>query len=471
MSDDALAFADAVSLGQRIAKRSVSSEELTKLYLARLEKYGHVYGAVVTIVHERALREARAADAELASGHSRGPLHGVPYGVKDLLAAIGAPTTWGAAPYREQVFDYDATVVARLKNAGCVLLAKLAMVELAGGFGYNDADASFTGPGRTPWNPEYWSGGSSSGPGASVSAGLVGFAIGSETNGSILNPSGACGVTGLRPTYGRVSRHGAMALMWTSDKLGPMCRSARDTETVLRIVAGHDPNDPTSVDKSFPTVRGRRPKVGVLKDGAIKSQPAVVANFNASVAVLEQFCDVTPEVPLPHAPYGDVFSALLNGECAAAFRGLIESGRSRELQSKDDRVGGYQVYGTLAVDYVDAMRQRKILNEKVTTAFEPYDAIVYPNGSTVALPIGLPFDKSYPDFPGGPDMGSPGNLAGLPAIGLPNGFGEHGLPTGLALMGRAWGERTLVQIAKEYQERTRFHQAHPKLRAASVRGD
>lgn len=463
MNDDQLSFADAVSLGQRIAKGTVSSEELTRHYLARLEKYGRSYGAVVTIMHERALREARTADKELASGNSRGPLHGVPYGVKDLLAAIGAPTTWGAAPYRQQTFDYDATVVSRLKEAGCVLLAKLAMVELAGGFGYNDADASFTGPGRTPWNPDYWSGGSSSGPGASVSAGLVGFAIGSETNGSILNPSGACGVTGLRPTYGRVSRHGAMALMWTSDKLGPMCRSARDTETVLHIIAGHDPNDPTSVDKAFPTVRGRRPKVGILKNGTVKSQAAVVTNFNASVSVLQQFCDVTINVALPDGPYGDVFTALLNGECAAAFRGLIESGRSRELQSRDDRVGGYEVYGSLAVDYVDAMRQRKILNEKVRAAFDPFDAIVYPNGSTVALPIALPFDKAYPDFPGGPDMGSPGNLAGLPAISVPNGFGEHGLPTGLALMGRTWGERTLTQIAKQYQTRTRFHKAYPPV--------
>jgi aspartyl-tRNA(Asn)/glutamyl-tRNA(Gln) amidotransferase subunit A len=464
--DEELAFSDAVTLGQRIAKRAVSSVELTKLYLARLEKYGATYGAVVTIVHDRALREARAADRELASGNARSPLHGVPYGVKDLLAAIGAPTTWGAAPYRDQVFDYDATVVKRLKAAGCVLLAKLAMVELAGGFGYNDADASFTGPGRTPWNRSYWSGGSSSGPGASVAAGLVGFAIGSETNGSILNPSGACGVSGLRPTYGRVSRHGAMALMWTSDKLGPMCRSARDTEMVLKIIAGHDPNDPTSVDAPWRAVRGRRPRIAVLNDGAIKSQPAVVKNFNASVSVLRQFCDVTTGVPLPDAPYGDVFTAIFNGECAAAFRGLIESGRSRELQSKDDRVGGYEVYGSLAVDYVDGMRQRRILNEKVRAAFAAYDAVVYPNGSTVALPVGVPFDKAYPDFPGGPDMGSPGNLAGLPAMGVPNGFGEHGLPTGLALMGQAWAERTLVQIAKEYQARTQFHQAHPRLLAS-----
>lgn len=463
MTDEQIAFSDAIALGQLIAKRRVSSLELTKLYLSRLERYGHVYGAVVTIMHDRALREARAADKALAAGHPRGPLHGVPYGVKDLLAAVGAPTTWGAAPYRHQVFDYDATVVSRLHDAGCVLLGKLAMVELAGGFGYNDADASFTGPGRTPWNRAYWSGGSSSGPGACVAAGLVGFAIGSETNGSIMNPSCFCGVTGLRPTYGRVSRHGAMALMWTSDKLGPICRSARDTAVVLRTIAGRDPNDPTAVRAPFATVRGRRPKIAILKDGTIKSQAAVVANFNASVRVLRSFCDVTTGVALPDGPYTDTFTALLNGECAAAFRGLIESGRSRELQSKDDRVGGYEVYGALAVDYVDGMRRRKILNDAVVRAFAPYDAIAYPNQSTVAYPVGVPFDKAYPQFPGGPDMGSAGNLAGLPSIAVPNGFGDQHLPTGLALMGRAWGELTLAQIAKAYQSRTTFHLQHPAL--------
>jgi aspartyl-tRNA(Asn)/glutamyl-tRNA(Gln) amidotransferase subunit A len=463
MTDEHIAFSDALALGELIAKRRISSVELTRLYLQRLHTYGHVYGAVVTIMDERALREAAAADKELARGRSRGALHGVPYGVKDLLAAAGAPTTWGAAPYRNQVFDDDATVVKRLRAAGCVLLAKLAMVELAGGFGYNEADASFTGPARTPWNPDYWSGGSSSGPGACVAAGLVGFAIGSETNGSIMNPSSFCGVSGLRPTFGRVSRYGAMALMWSSDKLGPMCRSARDTQAVLRIIAGADPLDDTAVDAPFPTVRGRRPKIGVLKDGTAKSMPAVVENFEASLGVLRSFCDVVPEVALPEGPYGDVFTALLNGECAAAFRDLIESGRSRELQSKEDRVGGYQQYGTLAVDYVDAMRRRKKLNEAVMRAFAPYDATAYPNQPTVALPVSVPFDQAYPQYPGGPDMGSPGNLAGLPAIGVPNGFGDHHLPTGLALMGRAWGEFTLTRIAQAYQARTTFHMQHPTV--------
>jgi aspartyl-tRNA(Asn)/glutamyl-tRNA(Gln) amidotransferase subunit A len=466
MTEDALAFSDAVALGQLIAKKKISSLEITKLYLSRLEKYGSTYGAVVTIMRDRALREARAADKEVASGRIRGPLHGVPYGAKDLLAAVGAPTTWGAAPYRDQVFNYDGTVIKKLKDAGAVLCAKLAMVELAGGFGYNDADASFTGPGRTPWNRAYWSGGSSSGPGAATSAGLVGFAIGSETNGSIMVPAAFCGVSGLRPTYGRVSRHGAMALMWTSDKLGPMCRSARDTEAVIKAISGRDPNDKTSRNEAFPAVRGRRPKVAIVKNATAKTMPAVAKNFQASLRVLGQFCDLVPGVALPSGPYGAVFGAIFNGECAAAFRDLIESGRSRELQSVDDRIGGYQVYGALAVDYVDGMRRRAILNEEVLRAMAPYDAIVYPTLSTVAYPVGIPFDKAYPDkYSGEIEMGSPGNLAGLPSISIPNGFGDHGLPTALAFMGRPWGELQLTQIAKGYQARTQFHLQHPALHA------
>jgi len=467
MTNDAIAFLDATDLGARIARREISSVELTKIYLDRLERFGKTYGAVVTIMHDRALREARSADRELRAGRSRGPLHGVPYGAKDLLAAVGAPTTWGAAPYRNQVFDFDGTVVQKLRAAGAVLCAKLAMVELAGGFGYNDANASFTGPGRTPWNRNFWSGGSSSGPGAAVAAGLVGFAIGSETNGSILVPSAFCGVSGLRPTYGRVSRHGAMALMWTSDKLGPMCRSARDAETVLRAIAGHDAADVTSRTQPFPGIRGRRPKIGVMKDATKKTQPAVAKNFTAAVDVLRGFCDVHEGVTLPQGfKYGAVFDAIFTGEAASAFRELIESGRSRELQSVDDRIGGYQLLAGLAVDYVDAMRLRTKIDAALKTAFEPYDAIVYPTLPTVAYPVGPSFDKAYPKFPGSVALGSPGNLAGLPAISVPNGLGENHLPTGLALMGRAWGEAQLTQIAKGYQSRTAFHKAHPEIRQA-----
>jgi len=349
VTDDDIAFADVVALQKLLSARRLSSRELTDLYLARLDRYGDSYNAVVTVMHERARTEAKRADRERSAGRERGPLHGIPYGVKDLLAAKGAPTTWGAAPFRRQTFDDDATLVKRLGDAGGVLLAKLAMVELAGGFGYNDADASFTGPGRTPWNRAFWSGGSSSGSAAAVSAGLVGFAIGSETSGSILFPATSCGVTGLRPTYGRVSRHGAMALCWTLDKLGPLARSARDADLVLRVVAGSDPNDRTAVDRPFPTVR-RRARIGVVAKATQKTMPAVRKNFEASLGVLAQFCDIVPDVPLPDLPYAAAVGTIVNAEGAAAFRQLIESGRARELQAAADRTGGYMAYATPAID-------------------------------------------------------------------------------------------------------------------------
>ena len=307
----------------------------------------------------------------------------------------------------------------RVGDAGAVLLAKLAMVELAGGFGYNDADASFTGPGKTPWNTAFWSGGSSSGSGAAVAAGLAAFAIGSETSGSILFPATSCGVTGLRPTYGRVSRHGAMALCWTLDKLGPMTRSAADAELVLRAIAGADPSDETAVARPFATVRGRRARIGILAKSTQKTMPAVKANFEKSLAVLAGFCDLVPDVALPDHPYD------------------------------------------AAVDYIDTQRQRRQMIASFEQAFGRYDAIVSPTLSTVAYPIGVPFDKTYPKYPGVVSLISPGNLTGVPALGFPNGFGDNGLPTGIALLGRPFCEAKLTQIARGYQARTDFHRKRP----------
>ncbi len=462
MNHDDVAFSDATDLQRLLTAKAVSSLELTELYLKRLETYGPVYNAVVTILHDRARREAKRADRERARGILRGPLHGIPYGVKDLLATPDAPTTWGAQPYRSQRFAYDATVVKKLTNAGAVLLAKLAMVELAGGFGYGDADASFTGPGRTPWNAKYWSGGSSSGSGIAASAGLVGFAIGSETSGSILFPATACGVTGLRPTYGRVSRHGAMALCWTLDKLGPLTRSARDAETILGVIAGADPNDPTAVDAPLAAPR-RRPRIAVLKNAAKGSMSEVAANFRASLKVLERFADVAGEVALPKGPWGPVVGTIVDAEGAAAFRDLIESGRSHELRNTDDKLGGYVAYATPAVDYIDALRRRAQLNAALVKAMDGYEAVVSPTLSTVTYPVGIGFDKVYTKFPGGPSLIAPGNLAGLPALALPNGMGPNGLPTSLAFLGQAWGEAALTAIGRRYQDETSFHKHRPPL--------
>src|SRR3989454_26616 len=253
-----LAFTSISELARLLRSRRTSATELAELFLERLERFGPRYNCLVSVTPERALAEAARADHELAAGKIRGPLHGIPYGVKDLLAVRGYATTWGAEPYRAQTFEEDATVVARLGAAGAVLVGKLAMVELAGGMGYSQANASFTGPGKTPWNTDYWSGGSSSGPGAAVAAGLVPFAIGSETSGAILTPAAYCGITRLRPTYGLVSRHGAMALSWTMDKLGPMARGAEDCALVLAAIAGREPPPASSVRRGALPAPGER---------------------------------------------------------------------------------------------------------------------------------------------------------------------------------------------------------------------
>jgi len=465
--DESVFFLPATELAKRIKAKQLSPVALTEGYLERLERIGPKLGAVVTVTRDLALAEAKAAEAEIAAGKWRGPLHGVPYGVKDLLATKGIPTTWGAQPYRGQVFGEDATVVTRLRAAGAVLAAKLAMVELAGGFGYNNADASFTGPGRTPWNTEFWSGGSSSGPGAATAAGLVGFAIGSETSGSIVTPAAFSGVTGLRPTYGRVSRHGAMALCWTLDKLGPMCRSAEDCGLVMAVISGKDSKDATSVARPFrPAPAGARRKrfrIGVIKGSFEKTQPEVRKNFEDSLEVLGSFCDVVPDVEFPDFPFGPAVGTIVSAEGASAFRDLIESGRAKELKVPNDRWGGYAASMTLAVDYIQAMRLRAPMKKALDALYAKFDALVSPSRATVSYPIGPDFDKVYPGIGGGPGVIPAGNLAGQPALSVPNGFGENGLPTAFQLTGRAFSDEKLVAIGTAVQERTEWHRRRPAV--------
>jgi aspartyl-tRNA(Asn)/glutamyl-tRNA(Gln) amidotransferase subunit A len=454
-------------LGKLIQADKISPVGLTEAYLHRLEKYGSQLGAVVTVTRALAMEQAKDAEKEIRAGHYRGPLHGVPYAVKDLLATKDIPTTWGAEPYKDQVFDYDATVVRKLREAGAVLLAKLAMVELAGGLGYNNADASFTGPGRTPWNREYWSGGSSSGPGAATAAALVPFAIGSETSGSIITPAAFSGVSGLRPTYGRVSRHGAMALCWTLDKLGPMCRSADDCGLALAAMAGRDPKDPSSVDKPFvhpePEANGKKFKIGVLKGADAKVQPEVKTNFREAVKVLSGFAEIVEDVAYPSLPFGEVVGMIVAAEGASAFRELIESGRTGELRAANDRWGGYAASMVLAVDYLQAMRARRPMKRALNELYAGFDALVAPSRGTVAYPIGVDFSKAYPGVGGGPPIIPAGNVVGQPAISVPNGFGMNGLPTGIQFTGRIWSESRLLAIARAYQEATDWHKKRPPL--------
>jgi aspartyl-tRNA(Asn)/glutamyl-tRNA(Gln) amidotransferase subunit A len=359
----------------------------------------------------------------------------------------------------------DATVVQRLRRAGAVLCAKLAMVELAGGMGYNQAFASFTGPGKTPWDPSRWSGGSSSGPGSAVGAGLVPFAIGSETWGSIQFPAAFCGVSGLRPTYGRVSRHGAMALSWTMDKLGPLARTAEDCGLVLAAMAGPDPLDPTAVAERFvaPTGTGsrRRYRIGVLKGTRDKTQPEVVRNFDASLGVLKNFADVVEDLELPDLPYEAAASVIIDAEAASAFEPLFENGRITELTAPEDRLGGYAGQVVLAKDYLRALRVRRPASIALDRLLAGVDAVAAPALPTVAWPLDRPFDKVYPDYPGGTSIGGAANLCGVPGIFLMNGVGEGGLPTSLQLTGRALNEATLVSIGTRYQGRTNFHRLRP----------
>ena len=473
-------FASVRELGSLLRARKISSLELTRAYLDRLETIGPKLGAVATVTRELALEEARRADAELARPDGyRGPLHGIPCGAKDLLATSGIPTTWGAEPLRDQVFNYDATVIERLRAAGAVLAAKLAMVELAGGMGYNNPDASWTGPGRTPWNTDHWSGGSSSGSGAATAAGLVAFAIGSETSGSILTPSTFCGLSGLRPTYGRVSRHGAMALCWTLDKLGPMCRAADDCGLVLGAIAGRDPRDPATVEDRFawapPPRSSRKWRVGVLRNGTLGAQPEVKAAFEKSLEVLAGFCALEQDVEFPDLPWGPAVGIIVDAEGASAFRDFIETGGTRKLRAAADRVGAYSAMMTLAVDYLQAMRARVPMRGELDALLSRYDAVVAPTRTRVTYPIGYDFDKppgptpapTPPPAPGAPRPPSApatipaGNLAGLPAVCVPNGIGAQGIPTSLQLLGRAFSEATLLAIAHRYQQATDWHRKRP----------
>ncbi|MFQ6075150.1 MAG: amidase, partial [Candidatus Bathyarchaeia archaeon] len=334
--------------------------------------------------------------------------------------------------------------------------------ELAGGMGYRQPNASFTGPPRNPRDPNTWTGGSSSGSGAAVSAGLVPFAIGSETWGSILSPANNCGVAGLRPTYGRVSRYGAMALSWTLDKLGPLCLTADDCGLVLEAIVGADPNDPTTTDRPFKYdayTSDRRFKLAVLKRVTKGVEDAVRTNFEEALKVLEQVSTVE-EIEFPDLPYQAITRTILNAESASAFEEFIENGKASELTAPEDHYGPYARTAVLAKDYLRALRLRGVMAKAVDEVMSPYDAVVAPTRPTVASPI----DKEFRSAVRGTArdiMGAVGNGAGLPAVSVPSGFNDSGLPTGIQFMGRAYDENTILAVARAYQSLTDWHRRHP----------
>ena len=430
-------------------------------------------------MRERALAEARRADRTRATARTK--LHGVPYGAKDLVAATGAPTTWGAPPYKDQRFDEDATVITKLGRAGAVLAAKLAMVELAGGGGYRYPSASLQGPGRNPWNVERWSGGSSSGSGAAVAAGLVPWAIGSETSGSIGTPAAFCGVTGIRPTYGLISRHGAMALSWTLDKLGPMARTAEDCGLALQTMAGPDSADATVSGKRFAPLAGRaaaaavrHARLGLAEEDLGHASPEAKRALERGIRELRRLVPTVVRAVLPtDLPYGPMVGTVYGAEGATIFSELIDSGRVDELVDKRQAAGLKAALDIRARDYLQAQRLRTILIERFRELFRDVDVLLAPARVSTAPPIDAPLDNRPPGAgsltapkPGAPGPGNTalipaGNLAGLPAIFFPCGFGTDGLPVGLQLVGPPFSEALLVAIVAAYQRETDHHRKRP----------
>jgi aspartyl-tRNA(Asn)/glutamyl-tRNA(Gln) amidotransferase subunit A len=459
--------ADVSDVAPLIEKRKLSPVALAEASLARLEGAGKALNAVANLTRDRALAEARAVEKDLAAGKKRGPLQGIPYGVKDLIAAKGAPTTWGAAMFEDRTIDEDATVVRRLRDAGAVLVAKLSMIEFAGAFGYDNAATSATGPTKNPWDPTRWSCGSSSGSAAAVAAGLVGFAIASETWGSIVCPSSFCGVSGLRPTYGRVPRTGAMALSWTMDKLGPMARSAEDCQLVLGAIAGPDADDLSSLSapadlKASSFARDYR--VGVVRvEGPVWPDEEAHGVFEDALRLLARLGCRIEEAKLPELPFEEVAQIVLACEQVAAFRPLLSDPK---LEPALREKGQNAVEASRAVsgaDYIRAMQTRRLMQKALDGIFEKYDVLIAPGVSFVATPLAANLEQAF----AGPDpLGAAGNLAGLPAVTIPCGFTRANLPVGLQIVGRPLEERRILALARVYQQRTDWHDKRPPAAAA-----
>jgi Asp-tRNA(Asn)/Glu-tRNA(Gln) amidotransferase A subunit family amidase len=444
-----VAFWPVTSLSELVRSRQVTSVELTQMYLARAKRYNPKLKCFVTITDDLALREARQADQEIAAGKYCGPLHGIPYGIKDLFAVKGYPTTWGAAPFKDRIIDVDATVVTRLREAGAVLIGKLATGELA------LDDIWFAGQTKNPWDTSMGSQGSSAGPGSATAGGLVGFSIGTETLGSILAPSAICGVTGLRPTFGRVSRYGAMALSWSMDKTGPMCRAVEDCALVLNAIQGADNLDLAAVDVPFnwdATLDVRKLRVAYLKAAFenTRQTPQVEANDRAALDKIRSMGIDLVEFKLPENPKLDP-SAILNAEGISALRDPVET--HPDQLARPDRIASQNAYRLYpAADYVTANRVRMLLMQEMDKLMANIDVYL------------LPYD--YADYTPNPVADrSTGitNLTGHPSVTLPHGFDEKGHPTGLTFIGKLFGEAQMLALAKAYQDSTGWHLKHPNL--------
>ena len=483
--DEDVFFSTITELNAKLRAKEFSAVELTTAVCDRLERFGPRYNALALSLREFAIRRAREVDSELKRDRTRGVLQGIPYGAKDLLSVANQVTTWGAKPYAAQVFDFDATVVQRLSRVGAICSGKLAMVELAGGGGYRYASASLFGPGLNPWDRTRWSGGSSSGSGSAVAAGLVPFALGSETSGSILTPSAYCGVTGLRPTYGLVSRFGAMPLSWTLDKIGPMCRSAEDCGHVLAVMAGKDDNDPGTAGKSFYFSPKYARPINTMRLGYNRADFEVLADaetrpvFAAALETLRGLGAKLVEVEFSDLPFGPTISTIISAEGASVFEELIESGRVDELADAKQAAVLKAALDIAARDYLRAMRIRRLAQNDCRRVLTDCDAMIAPSRTSVASKVSEPLDRpssppgpaSVPSAPAAsgtaPAVGlrgliPAGNLAGLPALSLPCGF-VNGLPVALQVVGRPFTENLILSVGMEFQKVTDFHRRRPKV--------
>ena len=455
-------------LAKRVETKKLSPVELTQLYLDRSAKLGPQLNAYARLTPELALDQAKAAEKEILHGHYRGPLHGIPYAAKDLLAVKDLPTTWGAKPYANQVFAYDAAVIEHLNRVGAILIGKASMIELAGGMGYRFASASLQDATKNPWGTKYWTGGSSSGSAAIASAGLAAFAIGTETWGSIIGPSAFCGASGLRPTYGRVSRYGAMALAPSMDKIGPITRSAEDCARVFAAIAGHDARDRSTVpiDKGAFTyspsleLKARALRVGWLTNAWRKLDNGVAKATLAAEKIVRKYCGSTRSVALPQGPFDEAAQVTISAECAASFRELIRSGRVSELSDPLGQLAGYVLEQTSAADYLRAQSIRDGLQKTIETLFDSFDVLAAASLPVAAPPLEANLETDF-DFPD--PLGAIGNLCGLPALSVPCGFTEHNLPVGLQFVARAGDDFAVIQAAHTFQLHTDWHRKHPKL--------
>ncbi len=464
MIADEVLYLTVGELADRIRTKKLSPVELTEAYLRRSEKIGTQLNAYATLTRERAMAEAKKAESEINAGKYRGPLHGIPYAAKDLLAAKGYPTTWGARPYAGQTFDYDANVITRLTNAGAILLGKAAMIELAGGMGYRFGTASISGGAKNPWNETCWTCGSSSGSGAIVAAGLAAFAIGTETWGSIVCPSAYCGVSGLRPTFGRVGRGGAMALSYSMDKIGPLARSAADCAIVLSEISGHDSNDTGSLQDNEAFFRYARPqhplRIGVLTN-AWKDVNGEIAKITSdAIAVLRSAGASVREAALPEGPWEAAAGVVISVEGASAFDTLIESGRVADLTDPLGKIGGYINQTVPGSDYERALRIRTVIQHKIDELFTQFDVLAAASLPIAATPMStnLETDLSFAD-----PLGGIGNFCGLPALSVPSGFTSKNLPAGIQFVGRALDDDAVVAAAELFQSKTNWHRRHPQL--------